>query len=93
MEINTIIQIISALAAVIALIFIWNQLRQQTKQLKFEALTQLHQEVWSKDFRKALELIFKGDPIFQKKEIEDSIRLVAGGYPKRVAELGFNVIF
>ena len=94
MKIDTIIEIISTVVTVIGLIFIWFQLRQQTKQLKLEtltlsqqtkqlkleALTEIHKEVRSKDFRKALKMIFHGDPISQKKEIEDSIRLVAGLY-------------
>jgi ADP-ribose pyrophosphatase len=80
MEINTIIDGISTLAAVVTLIFILRQLKQQTKQLKLEALTEIHREVRTKDFRKALGLVFNGDPRYQKKEIEDSIRLVSGLY-------------
>lgn len=75
-----IFQVISTLVAVVALIFIWHQLRQQTKQLKLEALTEIHKEVRTKDFREALEMIFNGDPRYEKKEIEGSIRLVAGLY-------------
>lgn len=80
MDTKTIIQIISALISFIALAFIWYQLRQQTKHLKFETLTQIHKEVFTKDFREALGLVFSGDPKSQKKEIEESIRLVAGVY-------------
>ena len=56
MDIN--IKIISLLASIGVLILIWRQLRLQTKQAKFNTLTQIHQEVCTKEFRNALAIIF-----------------------------------
>ncbi len=84
MEFNTIVQLISASAAIGALFLISYQLYQQTKQSKFEVLTAIHREVGTKEFRKALKIIFKAkqeellNPY--SKEVLESIELVTGLY-------------
>jgi ADP-ribose pyrophosphatase YjhB (NUDIX family) len=56
------VQLISAATAIIALLLIWLQLSYQTKQMRFEALTQLHQELIKPEMQKALRFIYNSDP-------------------------------
>jgi hypothetical protein len=45
----------------LGVIFIWQQLRSQVKQMKFEAFTQLEQELNKPDIRDALEIVYTSD--------------------------------
>ena len=82
MDIN--IQVISVLASIGVLILIWRQLRLQTKQAKFDTLTQIHQEVCTQEFRDALAIIFSVKPHelsnSNSQEIIDSIGTATGLY-------------
>ena len=60
--ISTILEVATAIAAIIALPLIVLQLRQQNKQQRFEALGQVHKEVAAVEFREALRSIFAVEP-------------------------------
>ena len=59
---ETVIQTISTAAALVALLMIWQQLRYQSKQMKYDALTQLHQQITSDTMHEALRFIYASDP-------------------------------
>ena len=59
---ETVIQTISTAAALVALLLIWQQLRYQSKQMKFEALTQLHQQITGDTMHEALRFIYASEP-------------------------------
>jgi hypothetical protein len=62
LNLSTIIELAAAVTGMIALLLIVLQLRQQTKQQKFEALSQVHQEVAKPEFREALRTVFAVSP-------------------------------
>ena len=59
---DIVIQAIGTVAALIALLLIWQQLRYQSKQVKLEALTQLHQQLDSDGMQEALRFVYTSDP-------------------------------
>ncbi|OGO14915.1 MAG: hypothetical protein A2Z14_16855 [Chloroflexi bacterium RBG_16_48_8] len=59
---TTTIELVTAITGMIALLLIVLQLRQQTKQQRFEALSQVHKEVAEPEFRNALQAVFSKDP-------------------------------
>ncbi len=59
---ETVIQIISTVAGLVALLLIWQQLRYQSKQMKFEALTQLHQQITGDAMQEALRFVYASEP-------------------------------
>ena len=85
------IQSVSTLAAIIALLLIWVQLKYQNKQMKYQALTQLHQELIGHTIQKALRFIFSSEPndIAHPRSEEDleRIELVLNTYDL----IGFRV--
>ena len=78
------VKIISTSAAVGMLFLIWRQLRIQTKQSRFEALTQVHKEVLSTEFREALLAIFSSQPedlaAVKSKHLLEKLGIVTGLY-------------
>ena len=58
------IQLVSMLAAIVALFLIWFQLKYQSKQMKFEALTQLHEILISPSMQDALRFVYSEEPIY-----------------------------
>ncbi len=58
---ETIIQVISTAAAIVALFLIWLQLRTQSKQMKFDALTELHKQLNTSFIREALRFIYASE--------------------------------
>ncbi len=57
-----VIQIAGIAIAAVGLLLIWQQLRLGNKQAKFQALTELHKELISKDMQEALRLIYSKEP-------------------------------
>jgi hypothetical protein len=62
LNLTTIIELATAVTGIAALLLIVLQLRQQTKQQRFEALSQVHKEVAEPEFRDALRAIFAVPP-------------------------------
>lgn len=54
-------QVLSAAVSVVALVGIWVQLRYQGRQVDFDSLNNLHQELLSAPMQKALRFIFSAD--------------------------------
>lgn len=55
-------QVISSVAAVVALFLIWRQLRYQNIQNRLVALSQLHEELMRVDMQRALRFIYANPP-------------------------------
>lgn len=60
-DLTNVLDIAATVTAIIALLLIVLQLRQQTKQQRFEALREVHREVATAEFREALRAVFAVD--------------------------------
>ncbi len=92
--ISDLFQGIGLIAGIIGLFFIWWQLRLQSKQMKFQALTELHRELLSKDMQEALRFIFTHDcsGLFQSEEDFAKVEHVLSVYDLIGLRLGQKVL-